>query len=154
MSGTAIGFLVVEKDDREAIEIAVSQAERIVNNSGFDYVHDTGEDYVALNIESEEGKKVLAEFIKNTKNAFLDNTKKLRELLIKWTNKELYAKDRDLFRYICRKVGEYWGPDIDLYDEDGAGLRTKAEIDEYFETTKAGLQDDEKIWIVSVYMKY
>lgn len=154
MSGVAINFLVTAKNEQDAKDLAESQAERVVDGCIFDYVQSDNDDLVALDINSDMGKKKLARAIEDTKDAFFHNIMEIKILLRNYSNEELYAKDEEDFRYKCKKVGQYWGQEVILYNEDGSPLRTTEEIDWYFQEAKDNLKDNEKIWIIDVYVKY
>jgi len=39
--------------------------------------------------------------------------------------------DVDLARYDCYRLGQFAGPSVWIYDEHGAGLRSRAAVDRY-----------------------
>lgn len=82
-------------------------------------------------VTSKEGKKLVDEGIKYTKQRFMEAIKKVREGIEKYTDDELFEeKDRldIMFKYYCNCIGQYSGPEIFLYDDDGSGIRSEREL--------------------------
>lgn len=93
--------------------------------------------------DSKEGKKLINDGMKFTKNEFLENLKKVREFIEKYSDEELFEgenldsrkliikelsdkKEKDdisMAKYYFLCIGQYTGSHIYLYDNDGSGIR-------------------------------
>ena len=97
--------------------------------------------------DSKEGKKLIDEGMKFTKEEFKRNLQKVKEIIDSYSEDELFEgevtdikskilekldgkKDIDLtmFKYYCSCLGEYRGSNIFLYDNDGEGIRSERHL--------------------------
>lgn len=137
-----IRVLVYDKDKKSAFSKATQTLDRLCGEDGqpFDYFT-TFDDKTSTvsgearwgklpsvcEADSKEGKKLIEEGMEYTKNTFLENIKIARKVLKKKTDNEIFNDDifdRDMIRYRFYCLGEYRGPSIWLYDNDGEGVRT------------------------------
>lgn len=97
-----------------------------------------------MRADSDDGKRVLEELLKCTREELFENVEKISNGLKVLTADDLWhntargddipPEERSLeyepsmFRYFCSKLGEYKGPSINLYDNDGEGIR---DLDHY-----------------------
>lgn len=92
---------------------------------------------------SKEGKKLIDDGMKFTKDGFMENIKNIRKLINKYSDDELFYEEvidtkkkvvnklegnegndgLDMFKYDCYGIGQYKGSNIYLYDQDGEGIR-------------------------------
>lgn len=90
---------------------------------------------------SSSAQATIAKYMENTKLAFLDHIRRVREYLAQHTDEELYLEYEDgfvagtMFRYHALRLGQERGAGIYLYDGDGAGIGTpnvlKNTLDKY-----------------------
>jgi len=88
-------------------------------------------------VTSPEGKELVDEGWEATVREFKFAITKIRKALEKFTDEEvmeeksLKDKEEDCFmvRYRFHQVGQYEGPEIWLYDNDGSGIRTRHHLD-------------------------
>jgi len=69
---------------------------------------------------------MLEEAMQRTKQGFLENLGHLKKLIATHTDDEL-LEDSD-FKFYCNQAGEYRGPCVWLYDQDGEGIREKKHL--------------------------
>ena len=101
-----------------------------------------------LSLESETGKQILEEAVDAQERWFVDTLAELREKLDTLDPTEVMT-DVDLARFDCYRVGQFAGPSVWVYDEHGAGLRSRSAVDEYVEC-----HDDDDLWIVPADVHY
>ena len=93
--------------------------------------------------DSKEGKKLIDEGMKSTKDYFMTHIKDVRELIDFYSDEELFEEkiidtkkkiivelenkkdtsDLHMFKYYCNCLGQYRGHSIFVYDNDGEGIR-------------------------------
>ena len=66
---------------------------------------------------------MLDEAMEQTKKEFFENLGHIKKFLTTHTDDELF-EDSD-FKFRCNQAGEYRGPCVWLYDQDGEGIREK-----------------------------
>jgi hypothetical protein len=139
-----IRAIVYAEDEEEAMDQAKGIFDSMVERGIFDYYVTfdeegngiSGKDRwgklpVCATANSEEGKKLIDEGIKYTKDDFMENIKKIHDCMSKYSDEELFnggaegSRDIMLFRYYCNHVGQYEGTSVWLYDNDSDGIRTK-----------------------------
>lgn len=101
---------------------------------------------VVARADSPEGKKLIDSRMQATKNEFMQDMAQIREGLLNLTDEELFNEelgpnaiamrafetvprpgfsfDPSMIKYFVRLAGEYVGPSVYLYDNDGEGIRT------------------------------
>ncbi len=147
---------VYAKNEEDALDKAKVIFERLCGEGGqpFDYYKTFDEEGspvsgkgrwgnitpVAL-ATSQEGKKLIDEGMKYTKDNFMEYIKKVRDNLKVYSDEELFEEevtndktkviqrlnennnsDLSMFKYYCNCVGQYRGSNIFLYDNDGEGI--------------------------------
>jgi len=139
-----IGIITYAKNKQDAIDQAQNILEGLTGDpAAFDY----GEVYPkqATKASSKAGKKLIDDLWGYTKRDFMDHMAKIRRCIGLYTDTELMderpndpkIKDDDIgmVRYYMRQVGEYRGPAVWLYDDEGEGIRTaknlKNTLDKY-----------------------
>ena len=141
-----ISAIVYAEDEEEAM----NQASRIFDNMVvleiFDYYRTFDEDGDGVSgksrwgklpayakADSEEGKKLVGDGMKYTKDEFIEDVGKIRECLSKFSDEEIFngdARENLLFRCYCHHAGQYKGSSVWLYDNDGDGIRTEKEMND------------------------
>lgn len=168
-----ISALVFANSEEEALSKAETVFERLVENGNyFDYykILNGQEDMpIAIRADSAEGKKIIQDSMNATKFDFMSNIKIIRELLESHTDEMLFSEKQnlfedqgkgsevDMFRHYCYCIGEYRGPNVWLYDQDGEGIRTKKHLEHVL--SKWGSPDTEAtaknpfaeldLWVIS-----
>ena len=82
-------------------------------------------------VSSKEGKKLVEDGIKYTKETFFENLELVKQAINTYSKEELFEEgdkitedmDLSLFKYRCHRLGMYQGPEIWLYDHEGSGIR-------------------------------
>jgi hypothetical protein len=156
---------IVEADGKEeAMTKAARVFEDLVDGGVFDYYSLFDDESakkrwgglsLAVKLESDEGKRLLDELLKATKENLFENLKAIRELLQEYSDEDIwfgddfdslptekkvyrllkqgdkkvdFEKSVRFLRYCCRAVGSYVGNSIYLYDETGDGIRSLTEL--------------------------
>lgn len=101
-----------------------------------------------LSLESETGQQMLEDAVDAQEHWFVDTLEELREKLDVLDPTEVMT-DVDLARFDCYRLGQFAGPSVWVYDEHGAGLRSRSAVDEYVER-----HDDDDLWIVPADVHY
>lgn len=151
-----INFIVYAKTENEAKDNAEILLDTLVERGVYDYGtffdDDTkgasgqarwGEKTPVVDVESNEGKDIIEEGMKYTKEEFMNNLQKIRRLLKEFNNEELFEedvidkkkkiieelgvkdenkKDLTLFKHFCSCVGGSYHSGIFLYDSDGEAI--------------------------------
>ena len=131
-----IRAIVYGKDEDEALEEAETIFQRFVENREFDnYTLFNDEDATVSGIakwgrlpvcplaESKEGKKSISQAMKSTKDCFLRHLNQVRASLHTYSDDELLNEGKNgWFKYTCRCMGQFVGPNVFLYDSDGEGI--------------------------------
>ena len=118
--------------------------------------------------DSKEGKKLIKEGMKYTKESFIEKIKEVREMINFYSNEELFEKkvidikkkileslenkkDKkglgiSFFKYYCSCLGEYKGSNIFLYDNDGEGISDSQHLKDVLTKWKSfyGTENKEK----------
>jgi len=156
-----IRALVYSENKEEALDKAKVIFERLCGEGkAFDYYRMFNEERSSVSgkgrwgnrtpvvlASSKEGKKLIDEVMKYTKDSFMENIKKVREGLINYTDEELFEEviltdktkviqrlngktelNLDMIRDYCYCVGQYNGNNIFLYDNDGEGIRNNERL--------------------------
>jgi hypothetical protein len=77
---------------------------------------------IAAQLNSADGRELLAQGWNATKAEFERNLGEVRDALDEFNDKEI-RNNEDLIRHRCANLGAYAGPPIYLYDEFGNGIR-------------------------------
>lgn len=132
--------------------------------------------------DSKEGKKLIDDGMKYTKEEFLRHLKEIREMINFYSDEELFEEEvmdtkkkilnslenkKDAsnilsFKYPCSCLGEYEGSNIYLYDGDGSGIRNEKQLKNVLEKWKSVYEDegkenpnkDKKIYILPIDVHY
>jgi hypothetical protein len=148
--------IVYAETAEDAAERAESVFEDLVNNgSGFDYYDIMREPVPA---ECVLGIKLIVEGMRATKRDFLDAVRRIREVLEKKTDEELWEcrYDPEMFRHHCHRVGAYDGPSVYVYDNDGSGITDPGHLESvlnkyasiYEDRGKESPCSDDRVWVV------
>lgn len=122
--------------------------------------------------DSKEGKKLIDEGMKFTKDEFIKNVKEVREMINFYSDEELFEenvvdvkkkileslqdkKDKvslgiSFFKHYCFCLGEYKGTDIYVYDNDGEGIRTTKHLKSTLNKWNSANYKDLKVFVVPV----
>ncbi len=122
--------------------------------------------------DSKEGKKLIDDGMKSTKNCFMDTIRSVRKMIDFYSDEELFEeevkdtkkkiilslndKENDglrfisLFRYYCYCVGQYVGTEIFLYDQDGEGIRDTKHLKNALDKWGAEKYKGLKIWVIPI----
>jgi hypothetical protein len=120
---------------------------------------------------SKEGKELIDEGFKYTKNKFMEAIEHIRKSIEAKSDEELFedkyvegedASTNGMFKYWCYSAGEYEGSGIFLYNDDGEGIRSQHQLDDALNKYKAIYEDrgqenpnkDDKIWVVPADVHY
>lgn len=102
-----------------------------------------GDKPVACLVNSEEGKKLIDEGFRFTKESFIEHLKSVKDTINKYSEEELFEEevinlkskildklenkkdntDLIMFRHYAYCLGEYRGSNVFLYDNDGEGIK-------------------------------
>jgi len=186
-----IRALVYSENKEEALDKAKVIFERLCGEGkAFDYYRMFNEERSSVSgkgrwgnrtpvvlASSKEGKKLIDEVMKYTKDSFMENIKKVREGLINYTDEELFEEviltdktkviqrlngktelNLDMIRDYCYCVGQYNGNNIFLYDNDGEGIRNNERLNNVLSKWETLYEDkgepnpykDLKIFVVPV----
>jgi hypothetical protein len=169
-----ISAIVYAEDKEEALDNAKGIFDGLVEEGVFDYYRTFDEDGsgisgrdrwgdlpVCAEADSQEGKKLIDDEMKYTKDEFMENIKKIRETLSKFSDEDLFSRDEDnsdvnLFRYHCYWIGQHKGTSVWLYNDDGDGIRSEEElnraldkyVDLYKEEGEENPYTDDTVWVV------
>ena len=104
------------------------------------------QDSKVVSVDSPQGRKLIEESLALTRKDFDENLKKVKDILSKATDDELFEESgkAKLFRYYCYCLGQYAGPYVWIYDRYGEGITSETDLNFALEKEK----DDEKLWIV------
>lgn len=127
-----------------------------------------GEKPSVVKADSIEGKKLINNGMKNTKDEMKSALKEIRELINSFTDEELVegeiidAKKKviielknegdeargklGMFQHYCNCFGEYEGSCIFVYDNDGSGIRTNSHLNDALNKWNDGQQ----VWVIPV----
>jgi hypothetical protein len=103
---------------------------------------------LAHRLSSETGKQLLDDAIEAQATWFVETVAKLREKLDTLEPIEV-MDDVDLARFDCYRLGQFAGPSVWIYDEHGAGLRSRSAVDRYVEDC-----DPDSLWVVPADVHY
>lgn len=95
---------------------------------------------------SKEGKKLIEDGMKYTKESFIEALEKLRKNIEGKSNEELYIERYGEYRHNAYSVGAYQGPGIFIYDNDGEGIRDPGHLHDAL--NKWGTKDSRKVYVV------
>lgn len=161
-----IRVLVPASDLVEAVGIARYALDRLIgigegSRTAFDYYRTLDESTArfrdhpryggldpAHRLSSETGEQLLDDAIESQATWFVDTLTTLREKLDRLDPAEV-MDDVDLARYDCYQLGQFAGPSVWIYDEDGAGLRSQAAVDRYLDD-----RERNSIWVVPADVHY
>ncbi len=134
--------------------------------------------------DSKEGKKLIDDGMKATKNSFMETIKSIREMINFYSDEELFdgelkdtkkkiifsledKKDENLnklsmFKYFCSCLGQYEGTEIFLYDDDGEGIDNSKHLKNVLNKWKTIYEDegkenpnkDKKAWVIPCDVHY
>ena len=153
-----IAVLADVSSKADALSQAEGVAERLCERGTFDSYAMNGEglagrwrtDFEATPVKSDKGQALLQELQEDAKARFLAAIHNLRAVMEGSTDEQWWnAEETSGWRVAALRVGEFEGPEVPLYDEDGNGLRTPCEVKDAL----AGKPKRER-WIVPVDMHY
>lgn len=157
-----ISAIVYAKDEESALKHAKKIFEELVEVRCFDYYVTFDNEDVKMagkarwgalppvaSVDSVEGKKLVAEGMKYTKESFMEYISYVRKQLELYSDEELFEEDMKrekevlnalsddnppeeaifMFKHYCRCVGQSRGPHVYLYDSDGEGIRNPGHLD-------------------------
>jgi hypothetical protein len=105
-----------------------------------------GELPIVAQLNSTDGRELLAKGWNATKAEFERNLGEVREALDELNDDEI-MNDEDFVRCRCADLGAYAGPSVYLYDEFGSGIRTPKDF-------VWACKDLDKPWIVPADVHY
>jgi hypothetical protein len=161
-----IRVLVPAPDPTEAVGVARFALDRLIGigegaSTAFDYYTTLDESTAryrdhpryggldpAHRLSSATGKQLLDDAIEAQATWFVETIATLREKLDTLEPIEV-MDDVDLVRYDCYRLGQFAGPSVWIYDEHGAGLRSRSAVDRYIED-----RDSDSIWVVPADVHY
>ncbi len=192
-----IRAIVYAKNKEEALEKAKEIFENLCGENGqpFDYFTTFDEEGSSVSgrgrwgtitpvtlATSKQGKKLIDDGMKYTKNKFMESIEKVRDTIKEFTNQELFEEEiqdtktkvvqrlsgdkggygLSMFRYFCGCVGEYRGSNIYLYDNDGEGIRKENHLKDvlskwrgiYEDAGKKNPNKDLKIFLIPADVHY
>jgi hypothetical protein len=161
-----IRVLVPAPDPTEAVGVARFALDRLIGigegaSTAFDYYKTLDEStaryrdhprYAGLDpahrLSSTTGEQLLDDAIEAQSTWFVETVRTLREKLDRLDSAEV-MDDVDLVRYDCYRLGQFAGPSVWIYDEHGAGLRSRSAVDRYIED-----RDADSLWVVPADVHY
>ncbi len=102
----------------------------------------------AHRLSSVTGEQLLDDAVEAQTTWFVETVATLREKLDRLDSAEV-MDDVDLARYDCYPLGQFAGPSVWVYDEHGAGLRSRAAVDRYIAD-----RDPDSLWVVPADVHY
>lgn len=124
-----IYVIISAEDEKEAIGNAEQIFAGLCNSTIFDYysIEDT-----PIKVISTEGQALIKDIINIMKDDFQETMKYLRHFL-NWNNDDIWNDGAMLsdLRHWCYRIGQYAGPCVPVYDDDGEGLRSPAQLRPY-----------------------
>ena len=114
---------------------------------------------------SKEGKKLITDGMKFTRDTFMERLKSVREMIGFYSDEELFKEkimdtkkkileslkdknsilnDVSMFKYSCSCLGEYVGGNIYVYGNDGEGIRNDEELKRVLNKWKCVYEDEGK----------
>jgi hypothetical protein len=161
-----IRVLVPAADATEAVGAARFALDRLIGigegaSTAFDYYKTLDESTAwyrdhpryggldpAHRLSSETGKHLLDDAIEAQATWFVETVATLREKLDTLEPTDV-MNDVDLVRYDCYRLGQFAGPSVWIYDEHGAGLRSRHAVDRYVKD-----RDSDSLWVVPADVHY
>lgn len=161
-----IRVLVPAIDATKAVDAARFSLDRLIGigegaSTVFDYYKTLDEstaryrDYpryggldLAHRLSSVTGEQLLDDAVEAQTTWFVETVATLREKLDRLDSAEV-MDDVDLARYDCYPLGQFAGPSVWVYDEHGAGLRSRAAVDRYIAD-----RDPDSLWVVPADVHY
>ncbi len=144
-----IRAVVFAKNEEEGLAKARSIFEELVESGKFDYYTDFAEEGTTVSgqarwgeypvialADSPEGKKLIEDGFKSTKDEFFENLKHIRTGIEKYTDEELWKGEDNIngikgfFHYYCNQLGQYDGNTVWLYDNDGEGIKNERHLND------------------------
>jgi hypothetical protein len=102
----------------------------------------------AHRLSSVTGEQLLDDAIEAQTAWFVGTVATLREKLDRLAPAEV-MDDVDLARYDCYRLGQFVGPSVWVYNEHGAGLRSRSAVDRYVDD-----RDPDSLWVVPADVHY
>jgi len=176
-----IRVLVFANDKEEALSNAGEVLDNLCeNNRVFDYYSlFTDEDSTevsgkgrwgdlpeAVLASSKEGKKLIEDGINYTKKEFIDNLKKIKRMIKKFSMEDLFNErsnkstkndkfDLSMFKHWLYLAGMYQGTAIWLYDQNGDGIKDAGYLKNVLDKWECNYDKNEKnpdidkdVWVV------
>jgi len=168
-----IRAIVYGKNEEEALKRAEIVFGRLVEDGSFDYYTLFNDNRATMSgkarwgnlppvalAKSKEGRKLISDAMKATKDEFYDNVRKLRNALRDFTTEELFKMRYGFedkydeygfdFRYVCNCIGSYSGESVWLYDNDGSGIRDEGHLKDVLTKWNEG----KKVYVVPADVHY
>jgi hypothetical protein len=161
-----IRVLVPAADATEAVGTARFALDRLIGigdgvSTAFDYYKTLDESTAryrdhpryggldpAHRLSSEIGKQLLNDAIEAQATWFVETVATLREKRDTLEPADV-VDDVDLVRHDCYRLGKFAGPSVWVYDEHGAGLRSRSAVDRYIED-----RGSDSLWVVPADVHY
>lgn len=161
-----IRVLVPAADSSEALSTARYALDRLIGigdgaSTAFDYYKTLDESTAryrdhpryggldpALSLQSEKGKQLLEDAVEAQEVWFREALEKLRAKL-EALGSESVMDDVDLARFDCYRLGQFAGPSVWIYDQHGAGLRSRSAVEQHLEHN-----DEDVFWVVPADVHY
>ena len=152
-------------DEEEALEKGETIFGELVERGTFDYFGPPQERWgdvpAAVNIRHPDAKKLIDDAMEKTWKLFKENIRVVRKLLDAYTDEEIFeerAKEEKIgsggfdpiriARYYFYCVGQYKGPSVFLYDNDGEGIVTHEHLKNVLNKWNDEKYKDLDIWVV------
>jgi hypothetical protein len=178
-----IRAIVYSKYKDGALDEARSVFEKLVDNGDpFDYYQMFDSEGTSVSgrgrwgkltpvakVDSKAGKKLIDEGMKYTRDRFNIAIKAIKEGIANYTENELFEDEKakvngmlGMFKYYCHVIGNYRGPSVYLYDNDGEGIRNKGNLKDVLSKWKCIYEDvgkenpykDMSVWVVPADVHY
>lgn len=102
----------------------------------------------ALSLQSETGRQFLEDAVEAQEAWFHETLDKLR-VKLESLDSESVMDDVDLTRFDCYRLGQFAGPSVWIYDQHGAGLRSRSAVEQHLEHNS-----EDEFWVVPADVHY
>jgi len=103
---------------------------------------------VVAKADSDEGKMLIEEGMKFTRECFMDKLAKVREILNTYSDRQIWENNPDLIRYYFYCLGQRGGSEIFLYDNCGSGIINEKHLQDVLNKWNLPEYKDLDIWVV------
>jgi hypothetical protein len=161
-----IRVLVPAVDSSEAVSKARYALDRLIGigdgaSTAFDYYKTLDESTAryrdhprydgldpVLPLQSETGRQLLEDAVETQEAWFRETLDNLR-MKLESLDCESVMDDADLTRFDCYRLGQFAGASVWIYDQHGAGLRSRSAVEQHLEHNS-----DDEFWVVPADVHY